>query len=83
MLSAFPRPAFDTFLLLGDTVVLDGNLLAFGALLVYGNTGHDQLHAARFTGSVLLGTVLAERPPLEIAALVKLLVEEAHVDMKP
>ena len=43
---------------------------------------HHKLHTAGLASAVLLGAMLAERPPFEVAALVDLLVKEAHVVVK-
>jgi len=43
---------------------------------------HHKLHTAGLAGAVLLGTMLAKRPPLEVAALIDLLVKETHLVVK-
>ncbi|KFY10497.1 hypothetical protein V491_07613 [Pseudogymnoascus sp. VKM F-3775] len=75
-------PSLDAFDLLlaaaqfGCNLVTDAAVL--GAVLV---AVHNELHAARLTGAVLLGAVLAECAPLVVAAAVKGLVKEAHFDI--
>ena len=82
MLAALSLPASDTFLFLGFAAVLDIKLVTDPTLLMDMDVLHDKLHTARLTGSILLSAVLAERTPFEVAALVDLLVEEAHVVVK-
>jgi hypothetical protein len=78
-LVAIPLPAVDTFDFGGPAAHLGVNLLAKLALGSCGNRLHDELHATRFTDSVLLGTVLTEVSPLPVAASKAMLVVEAHV----
>ena len=78
-LVAIPLPAVDTFDFGGPAAHLGVDLLAELALRASGNCLHDELHATRFTDSVLLGTVLTEVSPLPVAASKAMLVVEAHV----
>ena len=78
-LVAIPLPAVDTFDFGGPAAHLGVNLLAKLALCSCGNRLHDELHATRFTDSVLLGAVLTEVSPLPVAASKAMLVVEAHV----
>ena len=72
-------PPVDTIDLGGPAAHLDINLLAKLALCSCGNCLHDELHATRFTDSVLLGAVLSEVSPLPVPAGETVLVEKAHV----
>jgi hypothetical protein len=82
VLAAFPLPAPDTVFLFGFAVILDFQFVADSALCVDMDVLHHKLHAAGLTGAVLLSTMLAERPPLEVAALEDLLVKETHFTVK-
>lgn len=65
------------------TAHLRVDLLAKLALRSRRNCLHDQLHAACFANSVLLGTVLSKVAPLPITTGKSVLVEEAHVSGFP
>lgn len=82
VLAAFPLPASDTVFFFGFAVIFDLKLVADPTLCVYMDVLHDKLHAARLASAVLLSAVLTERTPFEVAALVDLLVKEAHVLVK-
>jgi hypothetical protein len=82
MLAALSLPASNSFLLFGSAAILDIELVTDPTLLVDPDILHDELHAARLSSAILLSAVLAERTPLEVAALVDLLVKEAHVVVK-
>jgi hypothetical protein len=82
MLAPFPLPAPDTVFLFGFAVILDFELVADSALRVDMDVLHHKLHTAGLASAVLLGAMLAERPPFEVAALIDLLVKEAHVVVK-
>ncbi len=79
MLAAFPFPAPDTVFLFGFAVIFYFEFVADSALCVDMDVLHHKLHTTGFAGAVLLGAMLAERPPFEVAALVDLLVKETHV----
>lgn len=78
MLAAFSLPAPDTVLFLRFPAILDFKLVTGPAFLVDMDVLHYELHTAGFTGPIFLRAVLSERPPFEVAALVDLLVKEAH-----
>jgi hypothetical protein len=82
VLAAFPLPAPDTVFLFSLAVILNFELVADSALCVDMDVLHHKLHATGLASAVLLGTMLAERPPFEVAALVDLLVKETHVVVK-
>ena len=82
MLAALSLPASNTFLFFGSAAILDIKLVTDPTLLLDPNVLHDKLHAARFPSAIFLSAVLAERTPLEVAALVDVLVKEAHVVVK-
>lgn len=81
LLAALLTPSLDAVLFLSATVILGLHLVTDLALLLDSIGRHDKLHAASFACTVLFGAVLAERSPLVIAALVDVLVEEAHIGM--
>lgn len=76
--TAFTFPAFDVVLQLGPLTVLDLELITDGTLALDIDVVHDELHTACLTSAVFFGAVLAERTPLEVAAGIDGLVEEAH-----
>lgn len=78
LFAALLTPSLDALLLLSTTIPLGVHLVTDLALLLDSIGLHDQLHAAGFAGAVLFGAVLAERTPFVVAALVDVLVEEAH-----
>lgn len=78
-LAPIALPAIDALDLGGPTAHLGVDLLAELALGASRNRLHDELHAAGFTDTVLLGAVLAEVTPLPVAASKSMLVVEAHV----
>lgn len=78
-LVAITLPAVDTFDFGGPPAHLGVDLLAELAFGPCRNRLHDELHATRFTDSILFGAVLAEMAPLPIAASKSMLVVEAHV----
>src|SRR5438270_2100753 len=75
MPAALFLPASNSFLLFGSAAILNIELVTDPTFLVDPNILHDELHAACFSSTILLSAVLAERTPLEIAALVVLLVK--------
>ena len=81
MLAAFPLPAPDTVLLFRFPAILDLKLVTDSTLCVDVDVLHHKLQTAGLTSAIFLGAVLAERPPFEVAALVDLLVKEAHVQV--
>jgi hypothetical protein len=82
VLAAFPLPAPDAVFLFGFAVILDFELVADSALCVDMDVLHHKLHTAGLASTVFLSAMLAERPPFEVAALIDLLVKEAHVMVK-
>jgi hypothetical protein len=64
----FLLPPLDAVLLLSDAVIFGLKLAAQLALLFHHVRPHDELHAARLTGSVLSGAMLSEVAPFEAAA---------------
>lgn len=78
-LAAITLPAVDTIDFGSPAAHLSVNLFAKLAFGPRGNRLHDELHAASFTDSVLLSTVLTEVTPLPVAASKSMLVVEAHV----
>lgn len=82
MFAALSLPASNSFLLFGSAVILDVELVTDPTFLLDPDILHDELHTARLSSSILLGAVLSERTPLEVAALVDLLFKEAHVVVK-
>lgn len=76
----FSGPAGDTLCLALLATALDLDLLADLAVLSNINGLHDELHAARFTGTVLAAAVLTKVAPLPVAAVEFDLVEKAHCD---
>lgn len=79
LLAALLAPSLDAFLLLSATVPFGVHLVTDLALLLNSIGGHDEFHAASFAGPVLFGTMLSERAPFVVAALVDVLVEETHI----
>lgn len=76
-------PPPDAVHLSGSAAHLGVDLLAELAVCACGNRLHDELHAARLSDSVLLGTVLSEVAPLPVSTDEPVLVVEAHVsDLK-
>ena len=78
-LATFALPPTNTVHLRRSSSHLRVDLLAELAFLADGYRLHDQLHAARFTDTVLPIAVLSEVTPLPIAARKTVLIEEAHV----
>jgi len=72
-------PSADTVLLLLNSAFLGVNLCAHLALLALGNGRHHEFHPTGLSSAVLLGAVLTEVSPLEVAALHLVLVVKAHV----
>lgn len=79
MFAAFLLPAPDTVLFLLFAANLDLKLLANPTLLVDMDVLHYELHPTGLTRTIFLSTVLTERPPFEVTALIDLLVIEAHL----
>ena len=79
VLAAFSLPASDRVLLIRFSPILNFKLLADTTFCTDVDVLHHKLHTAGLTNAMLLGAVLAERSPFEVAALVDLLVKEAHV----
>lgn len=80
LLTALLLPPLDPVLLVTEALVFGFNLITGLALAGMQDGVHDELHAACFSSSVFLGTVLAEVSPLVVTALVLVLVEEAHIE---
>lgn len=78
-LAVLTLPAADAVDFSGSSSHLRVDFVAQLALRPCWNGLHDELHTARLTHSVLLGTVLAKVAPLPVAAGKSMLVEEAHI----
>jgi hypothetical protein len=78
-LGVFALPPANAVDLSGSSAHLCVDLVAQLALCACWNRLHDELHAARLTHAILLGTVLAEVAPLPVATGKTVLIVEAHV----
>ena len=78
-LAALSLPAADSVRLSSSAPLFRVDFVAELAFLANRYSLHDELHAARFPGSVLSVTVLSEVSPFPVAAGKAMLIKEAHV----